>query len=70
MGRRVAGGADEAVSPTEFDAIAKSGTGRSTQTVAPAHKTRKQGLVAETPWAKNIIHTGDGYHLNRGWVPP
>ena len=45
MGRRVAGGADEAVSPTEFDAIAKSGTGRSTQTVAPGSAGLHRGDV-------------------------
>ena len=45
MGRRVAGGADEAVSPTEFDAIAKSGTGRSTQTVAPGSAGLSRGDV-------------------------
>jgi hypothetical protein len=31
VGRRVVGGPDEAISPTEFDAIAKEGTGRDTE---------------------------------------
>uniref|UniRef100_UPI0035B4DE10 hypothetical protein n=1 Tax=Dongia sp. TaxID=1977262 RepID=UPI0035B4DE10 len=34
VGRRVAGGADEALSPTEFDAIAKAGTGKPIARVA------------------------------------
>jgi hypothetical protein len=34
VGRRVAGGADETLPPEEFDAIAKEGTGRSTQMIA------------------------------------
>jgi hypothetical protein len=35
VGRSVVGGADEAVPAAEFDAIAKAGTGRDTQIVAP-----------------------------------
>ena len=36
VGRSVVGGADQALSPTEFDAIAKEGTGRNTQVVPPS----------------------------------
>ena len=36
VGRSVAGGADQALPPTEFDAIAKEGTGRVTQTKPPS----------------------------------
>jgi hypothetical protein len=45
MGRRVAGGADEALPPKEFDAIAKEGTGRNTQTVAPGSKGLPRGAL-------------------------
>ena len=43
MGRRVSSGADEAVSPTEFDAIAKSGTGTGTERVAQSALGRDVG---------------------------
>lgn len=46
VGRRVAGGADKALSPAEFDAIAEAITGRRTSTVPPS-AFRRPGTVGE-----------------------
>lgn len=43
MGRRVAGRADEALSPAEFDAIATEGTGRELEMVAQSSLGRDVG---------------------------
>ena len=48
MGRRVAGGADEAVSPTEFDAIAKEATTRGAETVPGRQIGGDAGRYVET----------------------
>jgi hypothetical protein len=42
VGRSVVGGADEALSPTQFDAIAKEGTGRGTEVVSPSTLRRSE----------------------------
>jgi hypothetical protein len=46
VGRKVAGGADEALLAAEFDAIAKAGTGRGTEVVAPS-TLRRSGTVGQ-----------------------
>ncbi len=48
MGRRVAGGADEAVSPTEFDTIAKEATTRGAETVPGRQIGGDAGRYIET----------------------
>jgi hypothetical protein len=48
VGRRVAGGADEAVSPTEFDAIAKEATARGAETVPGRQIGGDAGRYVET----------------------
>ena len=50
MGRRVAGRADEALSPAEFDAIATEGTGRELEMVAQSSLGRD--VVGTTGIAK------------------
>ena len=48
MGRRVAGGADEAVPATEFDAIAKEATTRGAETVPGRQIGGDAGRYVET----------------------
>jgi hypothetical protein len=45
VGRRMVGGADEALSPTEFDALTKAITGRSAEIVAPGSAGLKRNEV-------------------------
>ena len=48
MGRRVAGGAEKAISPTEFDAIAKEATARGAETVPGRQIGGDAGRYVET----------------------
>ena len=50
MGRRVVGGTDEALSPTEFDAIATAATGGPAEKVTQSSLGR--GVVGTTGIAK------------------
>jgi hypothetical protein len=53
VGRRVAEGADEALPPAQFDAIAEASTGRVTETVAPGSKGLGRNDVGSVPVNKS-----------------
>jgi hypothetical protein len=52
VGRCVAGGADQALSPAEFDAIAKAATGRDTATLPQSALGRNVGRVAVNRYSR------------------
>jgi hypothetical protein len=52
VGRSVAGGADQALSPAEFDAIAKAATGRDTATLPQSALGRNVGRVAVNRYSR------------------